>query len=89
MANHKSAKKRARQTIVKTIRNRAVKSQVRSAVRSFREAMEAGDLDVAKTKLVDATRELYRAASKGVMHKRSASRRVSRLVTQLHGASAK
>ena len=88
MANHKSAKKRARQTIVKTIRNRAVKSQVRSAVRSFREAMEAGDLTAAKTHLVEATRELYRAASKGVMHKRSASRKVSRLATQLHGASA-
>ena len=89
MANHKSAQKRARQTIIKTIRNRAVKSQVRSAVRSFREAVEAGDFDAAKAKLVDATRELYRAASKGVLHKRTASRRVSRLATQLHGASAK
>jgi small subunit ribosomal protein S20 len=89
VANHKSAKKRARQTIVKTIRNRAVKSQVRASVRSFREALEAGDLEAAKTNLVSATRELYRAASKGVMHKRSASRRVSRLATQFHGASAK
>ncbi|MEC8051520.1 MAG: 30S ribosomal protein S20, partial [Myxococcota bacterium] len=46
-------------------------------------------LEAAKTSLVAATRELYRAASKGVMHKRSASRKVSRLATQLHGASAK
>ena len=47
--------------------------------------MEAGDLEAAKTSLAAATRELYRAASKGVMHKRSASR-ASRLATQLHGA---
>ena len=88
MANHKSSKKRARQTIIKTIRNRAVKSQVRSAVRSFREAMEAGDLEIAKTKLltqpVSSTEQPPRVLCTSAQH-----HDVSRLATQLHGASAK
>ena len=88
MANHKSAAKRARQTIKRTDRNHAVKSRVRSAVRSFREAVAAGEKEVAETQLAAATRELRKAASKGVFHPRTVSRRVSRLVKGMNAARA-
>lgn len=88
MANHKSAAKRARQTIKRTERNHAVKSRVRSAVRSFREAVAAGEQDVAETQLAAATRELRKAATKGVFHPRTVSRRVSRLVKGMNAARA-
>lgn len=88
MANHKSSAKRARQTIKRTERNHAVKSRVRSAVRSFREAIEAGEKELAETKLSIATRELRKAASKGVFHPRTVSRRVSRLVKGMNQARA-
>ena len=88
MANHKSSMKRARQTIVRTERNRVVKSRVRTAVRQFRDAIAEGKLEDADTLLKAATRELRKAASKGVFHKRTASRRVSRLVQGLNAARA-
>ena len=88
MANHKSAMKRARQTIVRTERNRVVKSRVRTAVRQFRDAVAAGNIEEADALLKTATRELRKAASKGVFHKRTASRRVSRLVQGLNAARA-
>ena len=88
MANHKSAAKRARQTIKRTERNHAVKSRVRSSVRAFREALASGEKDLAATTLAAATRELRKAGSKGVYHPRTVSRRVSRLVKGLNTASA-
>ena len=88
MANHKSSMKRARQTIVRTERNRVGKSRVRSAVRQVRDAITEGKLEEADTLLKVATRELRKAASKGVFHKRTASRRVSRLVKGLNAARA-
>ena len=88
MANHKSAMKRARQTIVRTERNRVVKSKVRTAVRDFRAAIAEGKLEDADALLMKATRELRKAASKGVFHKRNASRRVARLVKGLNAARA-
>ncbi len=78
MANHKSAKKRARQNVERGVRNAAVKTRVKNAVRSFREKIAAKDEGSAAA-LKDATRQLRRAASKGVLHKRTAARRVSRL----------
>ncbi len=88
MANHKSAMKRARQTIVRTERNRVVKSRVRTAVRQFRDAIADGKLEEADALLKTATRELRKASSKGVFHKRTVSRRVSRLVQGLNAARA-
>jgi small subunit ribosomal protein S20 len=88
VANHKSAAKRARQSIKRTERNHAVKSRVRSAVRSFREAVAAGENETAETNLAAATRELRKAAAKGVYHQRTVSRRVSRLVKGMNAARA-
>ena len=87
MANHKSAKKRARQDLVRRERNRRVKSRVRSVVKKLRAAVAEGDSAGAGTALRDAERELRRAASKGVLPKRRASRSVSRLARSVHKLS--
>lgn len=84
MANHKSAAKRARQTEKRTVRNRMVKGHVKAAVRQFREALARGDSDKARETMAKATRELRKAASKGVLHKRNVSRRVARLTKLYH-----
>lgn len=80
MANHKSAQKRARQTIKREARNTALKSRVKTFVRAFRDALESGEVKKIEAALGTATREIRKAASKGLMHKRAASRHVSRLV---------
>jgi small subunit ribosomal protein S20 len=79
VATHKSAAKRARQTIKRTERNLNIKSRVKTLVRAFREAAVAGDKDKAQAAYEVATRELRKAASKGIMKKTTVSRRVSRL----------
>lgn len=88
MATHKSAEKRARQTITRTLRNSALKQKVKSAVRSFREAVVAGDKSTVETAYEAATREIRKAASKGILPKRTASRRVSRLSLAFNAAGA-
>ena len=89
MANHPSAEKRNRQRITRTARNRAVASSVRSLVKSVRTALEQKDATAAKTALAIAIKALDRAASKGVVHVKAASRTVSRLSAQVHQISAK
>jgi small subunit ribosomal protein S20 len=84
VANHASSEKRNRQRIKRTLRNRAVKSSVRTYVKSVREAIAAKDVKAAKAALLKATVELDRAESKGVLPKRTASRTVSRLAAQVH-----
>jgi small subunit ribosomal protein S20 len=87
MANHPSAEKRNRQRIKRTLRNRAVKSAVRSHVKNVREALAAKDEAKAKKALTEATVALDRAASKGAVTKQAASRTVSRLASAVHRAS--
>ena len=77
MANHKSAVKRAKQNEIKYMRNKAVRTQVKNVIKKIRLDAEAGNnpsknLDVAKS-VID------KAAKKGVIHKRSAARKISRL----------
>ena len=79
MARHKSAQKRARQTVKRTARNSSIEHRVRQKVRVFREAAGAGEKTKAAEALKVATREVQAAVSKGVLHYRTASRRVSRL----------
>jgi len=88
VATHKSAAKRARQTIKRAARNRNVTSHIRTATRAVREAVTAKQKDQATTALAQATRLLFKAASKGVLHKRSAARHVSRLTTAVNAVSA-
>lgn len=79
MANHKSALKRIRQNDKRRDRNRFWKSTMRSSIKSVRAAVEAGDETLAREALREATSMIARVATKGVIHKRTASRRVSRL----------
>jgi len=79
LAHHKSALKRIRQNEVRRQRNAHVKNTARGRVRKVREAAAAGNPDDAKEALTSAVGKLYRAASKGVIPKKRASRLVSRL----------
>lgn len=86
MANHKSAKKRARQETKRQERNRDIASGMRTLVKQFRSAVESGD-ESASERLKKAESAIRRAASKGVIPQRRASRSVSRLSKAL-GRSA-
>lgn len=79
MANIKSAKKRIDVIATKTERNKAIKSKVKTYVKKVYAAIDAADKDAAKAALKDATSELNKAASKGVYHKKTVSRKISRL----------
>ncbi len=86
MANTKSAKKRARQTIRRTARNFTVRSQLKTAVRTAREAFDSGLKDAAD-RLSLAVSSLAKAAKKGVIHKKTAARKASRLMKRANAAA--
>ncbi|MEZ0492051.1 30S ribosomal protein S20 [Kineococcus sp. TBRC 1896] len=77
MANIKSQKKRILTNEKARLRNKAVKSELRTAVRAFREALAAGDAEKAQATLKVASRKLDKAVSKGVIHKNQAANRKS------------
>ena len=79
MANTNSAEKQNRQAHKHRARNAHVTSTLRSQVRKVREAVEKGDAGVTKTELGAAIKLIAKAASKGVIHKGQAARRISRL----------
>lgn len=79
MANHKSAEKRNRQNAVRNARNTHIRSTMRTFVKQVREAVAAGDGAAARTALQRAVPFIDKAASKGVIHKATASRKISRL----------
>ena len=81
MANHPSAEKRNRQRIVRTERNRAVKGAVRTLVKKARAAITTGD---SATAVAAAVKAVDRAASKGVVHPKTAARAKSRLAKAAH-----
>jgi small subunit ribosomal protein S20 len=79
MANTSSAKKAARQALRRAVTNKNRKSRVRTFVRKVEEAIASGDGAAAQAALRAAEPELMRAAQSGVLHKRTASNKVSRL----------
>jgi small subunit ribosomal protein S20 len=83
MANTKSAKKATRKIARRTEVNKARRSRMRSSLRNVEDAIASGDKAAAQAALVAAEPALIRAARKGVIHKRSASRKVSRLTRQI------
>ena len=83
MANNPGAKKAIRKIARRTEVNKARRSRMRTYVRKFEEALAAGDAVLAKTAFVDAQSELMRAVGKGVLHRNTGSRKVSRLAAQL------
>ena len=88
MANTDSAKKRIRQTLVRTERNRARRSRMRTFLKKVETALAAGVQADAAAALKDLTPELMRAAQKGVLHKNTASRKVSRLAARVKAIQA-
>jgi small subunit ribosomal protein S20 len=86
VANTKSAMKRIRSSERKRQQNRMVRSAARTEVKRARKLMEEGQLDEAAESTQRALRLLDKAAAKGVIHKRNASRRKSRLMHALNGA---
>ena len=79
MANIKSAKKRIKVIQTKTERNKAIRSKVKTAIKKVNAAIDANDKEAAVAALQAATIEIDKACSKGVFHKKNASRKVSRL----------
>jgi small subunit ribosomal protein S20 len=85
MPSHKSAEKRVRVTAKRTAANKARRSQIRSAIRTVEEALAAGDKKAATEALKAAEPQIMRGVSKGVVHKNTGSRKVSRLTARLKG----
>lgn len=79
MNKHPSAQKRHRQSVKRQARNTAIRSRVRTSVRRLREAIAAGNATEAAERLASATRVINKAATKGVLHRNTASRKISRL----------
>ena len=79
MANIKSAKKRIEVTAIRTAKNKAIRSKVKTAIKKVESAVAAGDKAAAAEALKNATVEISKAQSKGVYHKNNAARKVSRL----------
>jgi len=88
LANHASALKRARQNLVRRNRNRAYRTRVRNVVKAVRQAIQQGDAEAAQAALAQAVPVIDRAAGKGILHRNNASRKISRLASQVHRLSA-
>ena len=88
MANTPQSKKRARQTERRTAVNKARRSRIRTFLRKVEEAIDGGDAQVAAQALQAAQPELMRGVTKGVVHKNTASRKISRLAARVKALSA-
>lgn len=84
MANIKSQIKRNKTNEKRRVRNQAVKSELKTLVRKTREAVEAGDKELAEENLKIASRKLDVAVSKGVIHKNQAAKRKSKLAARVN-----
>ena len=87
MANHKSALKRARQTVKRTERNRFYRTRIKNITRAVREAVEANDVAKAEEALKLANKSFHSYVSKGVLKKNTAARKVSRLTKLVNNLS--
>jgi small subunit ribosomal protein S20 len=83
VANIRSQIKRNKQTDKATERNKAEKSEFKTAIRKFREAADAGDRDQAETLMRDASQLVDKAASKGVIHANQAANKKARMAARL------
>lgn len=88
MATHKSAIKRQKQAEKKHEINKSVKSMLKTLAKKVEQAVEAKNADVAKEAMVKAMKAYDKAASQGILHKSTASRKISRLSTKVGKISA-
>ncbi|MEF3048102.1 30S ribosomal protein S20 [Pseudotabrizicola sp. L79] len=89
MANTDQSKKRARQSEAKYAVNKARRSRIRTYLRKVEEALASGNADAAAEALKNAQPELMRGVTKGVIHKNTASRKVSRLASRVKTLATK
>ena len=85
MANHASSKKRIRQTAKRTARNRHLRTTVRTLVKRVRDAITSGNKEEAQSVLKLAVCKIDGAVSKGIYHRKTGSRYISRLTSQVSG----
>jgi small subunit ribosomal protein S20 len=88
VANHKSAGKRNRQAQVRRLRNRMNKSKMKTVIHKLDEVVVAGSVDEAKEALRLAISVVAKTASKGTIHKKNASRKISRLTKRVNAMTA-
>lgn len=88
MANHKSAEKRNKQSQIRRLRNRVNRSKMKTAIRSLNEAIESGSEQEAREALKAAVPVIAKTASKGTIHKKNASRKISRLTKRVNALQA-
>ena len=89
MANHKSAKKRIRRNLARAEINKSRMSRIRTFIKKVESAISAGDIDNARVALRQAQPQIMRGVSKGVLHKNTASRKMSRLAAGVKKISIK
>ncbi len=82
-----SALKRARQTVKRNLRNTSVKSTLKTVIKKVDTAVSSGNKEDALKALIEAVRELNMAASKGIIHRNTASRKISRLTKKVNALS--
>ena len=86
MATHKSAIKRHRQSIIRKAKNKAVKTRMKTAVKSLLQAIESKETEVIPAKLKQATSIIAKTESKGILKKNTAARKISRLTKRANTA---
>ena len=88
MANHKSAIKRTRQNLVKKLRNSSRKTKLKTVAKKLNETLASNDKTKAEEVLRRITSEISKGASKGTLHKKTASRKISRLSKKVHAMAS-
>jgi len=88
VANHKSAIKRARQNECRRLRNKGYKTKVKNAIKGVRAAVADGSVEQAEERFACAVSIIQKTASKGVIHRRNGSRRISRLARSVNNLIA-
>lgn len=89
MATHKSAEKRSKQTVKRQERNMAIKSKVKTNIKTVLSAVEGKDKEGAANSLEKTIPGIAKAAAKGIIHKRNASRKISRLTKKVNALTPK
>lgn len=85
MPNIKSAKKRVKVTEVKTLQNKMFKSAMKTSIKKYKAAVDAGNKDLAEKTYADAVAMVDRAVTKGILHKNNAARKKSQFTKLLNG----
>ena len=87
MANHSSALKRAKQNKVRRLRNASMKSRIKTKVKQYLQVLEGSSKETASPVLTEAVSLIAQAGSKGIIHPRTASRKISRLSKKINKIS--